>query len=911
VISDVGREKFAKMLPKSRIHDGKPDDNLNLRGIIGVFHVVVVGGCPVSARYRILTLLAVSLACITALVPQALEPMLPLEVVTSPNLAPPRIRAESAPRLRLISPDMPLGAVGVFGSSRFRPVAGPVAFSPNGKLVVTGQPGEGGAVWEFTTGRRLCQFASGANTTFAALGFSHDDREVVAVEYEKSTKPQKTPIEVCRYDSTTGKLLSRVTLDGLEGEKPKLAISPDGTAVFAGNEYGEQLTRYDVRSGRVVWTFQVAGENLGATGVSADGTRVAAFFFQEGQKSNRLILNAATGKEETRAVGGAWPTWSLALSPDGKTLVTPVPLADADAAAIVWDVPSGAVRKLPKGPFRVPKQVAFSPDGKRVGIADENWLVVYDTSTWKPAYTLNVYAYSDGFAFSSDSATLAIPWNALGLWDAATGQQLPQSADPVQLRTYDELHFSEDGATLSASGIGPPEMTTWEVTTGHEITRLSGDAAREANPFYWSHVSPGGRFRVKLKLENQIVEEVATRRVLRTFQIEASGHVSADGRHLFGHDGSKLFQWDVATGAKLGTLVDDTGVGTIRVGFEVSTFPHPRAYPSPCGRFVAVVPRYWPTPTFPMRLFDPVSRKQLCEVTLKGVPGLVAWAADGNRMAVAKNRDIDSYVSAVTVLEMPSGRVAIRCDIPDIVQAIEFSPDLRTLLTSDTPGDNGGCVRLYEVASGRLRHRFGGDDPWAGVGTFSRDGRFLATAHGRRPVVVWNIREPLAKPVAGGIEMALAALGSQDAEAAFGAVRLLTAFPDVSLPLLADRIIPPDVPSAERIVRLIASLAANEFTEREAAMKELEDLGPFVEPTLRRAVNSVDSPEARDRLNRLLARLRNLPPNELHPVRAVEAVEWMATPNAVKLLQRWAVGPDRARLTEEAKSALTRLRMPR
>jgi hypothetical protein len=49
-------------------------------------------------------------------------------------------------------------------------------------------------------------------------------------------------------------------------------------------------------------------------------------------------------------------------------------------------------------------------------------------------------------------------------------------------------------------------------------------------------------------------------------------------------------------------------------------------------------------------------------------------------------------------------------------------------------------------------------------------------------------------------------------------------------------------------------------------------------------------------------------PSGLRAIRTVEAVEWMGTPDAVKLLGTWAGGVAGATHTEEAKAALARLK---
>ena len=106
---------------------------------------------------------------------------------------------------------------------------------------------------------------------------------------------------------------------------------------------------------------------------------------------------------------------------------------------------------------------------------------------------------------------------------------------------------------------------------------------------------------------------------------------------------------------------------------------------------------------------------------------------------------------------------------------------------------------------------------------------------------------------------------------------------------------------------LIAALGAEEFADRESATKELAALGRRVEPDLRKAAGTSASGEIRSRAGDLLARLPLLAPDELRVVRAVEVVEWVATPEAVRLLESWVAGTDVPRLATEARSARARL----
>ena len=107
----------------------------------------------------------------------------------------------------------------------------------------------------------------------------------------------------------------------------------------------------------------------------------------------------------------------------------------------------------------------------------------------------------------------------------------------------------------------------------------------------------------------------------------------------------------------------------------------------------------------------------------------------------------------------------------------------------------------------------------------------------------------------------------------------------------------------------MADLDSEEFAVRQKASKELEKLGPEVEPIFREVLAGSPSPEVRKRLEALLAR-SPLPLHSgeaLRQLRVVAVLERIDNKESRVLLQKLATGAPGARLTREAQAALQRL----
>jgi HEAT repeat protein len=211
------------------------------------------------------------------------------------------------------------------------------------------------------------------------------------------------------------------------------------------------------------------------------------------------------------------------------------------------------------------------------------------------------------------------------------------------------------------------------------------------------------------------------------------------------------------------------------------------------------------------------------------------------------------------------------------------------------------------VATWKVRAEFRGHRDRVTAVAFGPDGR-LFTGGLDTVVLRWDVRPPR-DAVRGTLADAWEALTDADAKAAFQAQGRFLAEPAQAVEWLAARISPARPLDPSRVKALIADLDHNDFATRERATADLREHGPVAAAALREVVAKSSSPEARRRAEGLLREMDNgvTPPRELRALRAVEVLEWVATPEArARLLELTNGAPD-ARLTREAAAACKRL----
>src|SRR5688572_11943521 len=182
------------------------------------------------------------------------------------------------------------------------------------------------------------------------------------------------------------------------------------------------------------------------------------------------IWDAKTGSQVASLEGQPTIVWSLAASPDGKTLIT----SGYDGKIIVWNVvdkkPQQTIEK--KGWIR---RLALSPDGKNFASAMEDGSVIlFETDGAKELKTFKAHeAAVYDVAFSPDGATMAScsTDKTAKLWDWKA--EMP--TEKAKLEGHGDavwaVAWAKDGSLASASADRKIKLWTAE---GKEDATLEG-----------------------------------------------------------------------------------------------------------------------------------------------------------------------------------------------------------------------------------------------------------------------------------------------------------------------------------------------------------------------------------------------------------------------------------------------------
>jgi len=377
----------------------------------------------------------------------------------------------------------------------------------------------------------------------------------------------------------------------------------------------------------------------------------------------------------------------VAFSPDGAWLLTESGVLGWESTIIqIWSPLTGLEAARLEGYV-----AAFSPDGKKVAVAKDNTVVIWE---WNRKLLEAISPVADvlngssifslaGLTFSLDGQWVAtVGENTVQVWEMTTGREIARIA-PEDLHT---VEFSPGKEWLVTGGWDITQV--WETTTWQEVVRREG----EASPIIFSRNgrwiaavgNNGHEVQVWETATGQDVAHVTSNDLVSAIEFSPDGHLLAIGS--WDHTARV---WDVEMGQEVARMAHEASVETVAF--------------SPNGQWVAS------GGADGVRVWETATGQEVGKLEYKDVNAL-AFSPDGQRMIVTSMRKNLAWLLDTRTWQ----EVAQMSHMgPAIFEG--FTPDSQWILTRDdvVPYSNvptGRTARIWSAITGQEQIRFESQD---------------------------------------------------------------------------------------------------------------------------------------------------------------------------------------------------------
>ncbi len=570
-----------------------------------------------------------------------------------------------------------------------------VAFSPDGRRVVTGSFDNTARVWDAETGQPLVRLSGHADRVISAA-FSPDSQRVVTGSYDKTARI---------WDITTGREVVR--LSGHGDRLRSVAFSPDGQFV-ASASYDKTARVWNAATGAEVRLMSGHTEVVTSVAFSPDGRHLVTASYDKTAR----IWDIAAGQSIILS-GHTDRVTSAAFSPDGQRVVT----ASGDKTARTWDAATGAEIKRMIGHTQLVAGAAFSPDGQRVVTASyDETARIWDAATGQQITVLRGHTDAvESAAFSPDGREVITGSsdNTARVWDTA-GREITRLIGHTD--SLPSALFSPDGRRVVTSSFDRTARI-WDVTTGRQTLLLKGHTDR----VIWAAFSPDGQRVTTASLDKTArIWDAATGQQIMVLRghtdLVFSAALSPDGRRVVTASLDRTARvWDAATGEELLQLKGHAAP------VEFAAF-------SPDGQRIVTASN-----DKTARVWDAKTGRQI--TVLNGHSDIVEKAVFS-----PNGRDIITASDDKTARIWDAGtgeEIMLLSGHTDQLASAAFSPDGRRIVTASTDR----TARIWDATTGQqlmvLKHA-----DLVEVADFSPDGRSIVTASDDNIARIWDANTP-------------------------------------------------------------------------------------------------------------------------------------------------------------------------
>jgi WD40 repeat protein len=600
--------------------------------------------------------------------------------------------------------------VAVLGDTRFRVPErrGPVAFSPDGKLLAVASAGKVVRFFDAHTGRLMREFQSPVPLD-SHLTFSPDGKSLAGTDRNR---------KFGLIEAATGRLLWKLE-DTRLPRVDDFAFSADGKRIGMIGGFPCVAEEHDAATGKKLRSCETGLKRGNRLAFHPDQHRFAVLA-EDGDGALCHFSGRRLGTLGRRCV-------LAAFSPDGKLMALARPAeGKADPEVTLYDSLTDLhVRHyLPLAAKEWPALLAFTPDGQRliaVGKSrDATFVSRWDVATGKKLGTKTIPQPRDKFfnyALRPDGKELAVLVEGhdllVRLYDTETGKQ--REVLPGHTEAVVALACSPDGKYLASSdryatklwNLEAREVATWKESLSHRLA-----------------FSPDGTVLALAGVTAVFVHRVPDGKLLQTLHAR-SGRVES---LAFSPDGTQL----AATGGG-----DDVRVWRVADGKQLRILGYPEHARdvtfSPDGSKLIAVGRHG------IRVWDSVTGLESKDFLWECDCQLLEWLPDGKTLAVYRRGTTGNGIRHV---DLDIGKV-VRPKPGYQLGGSAYAVSSGARFLCDCQNDGFVLVQLGSDSQRRRVFRVGprGPSPGATAAAFSPDGRYLFCGNSEGIISVLRLSE--------------------------------------------------------------------------------------------------------------------------------------------------------------------------